>query len=271
MVPVLAANRPILDAMDFMPSTMSTDHLTLHKVKMEVANSLLFFLVHIGSIYAQQYGYDHSYESLDLKMIGYDKRLTPASASPSNVSVHFLISSIRLLAIDMQADVTMVMRWKDHRLAFGGPLNQIRIDETLLDHIWIPRVYFPNLEFLAYDAKSETAAQLSTDGHVLYRKRLVGQFRCPELYRYRKKQNFTCSLILKSWNPIGAVTLEWSTKFGPVALGNGNQVLIGKRLDIKQLSTDNSIVQDPLGHYSCLTVHVGIGKPDKIHRRYRSK
>jgi hypothetical protein len=102
----------------------------------------------------------------------------PASGNgPTQVSVGIWIvdiSNIDSAQQNFTADVAIVLRWKDARLAHAGT----GVAHYALDQIWTPRVGIAN-ETSSVVRKLPESAEVEPDGTVLYRQRYVGAFTQP--------------------------------------------------------------------------------------------
>jgi hypothetical protein len=102
----------------------------------------------------------------------------PASGNgPTRVSVGIWIVDIANIDSAQQnftADIAMVLRWKDARLAHTGT----GAVHYALDQIWTPRVSIAN-ETSSVVRKLPESAEVEPDGTVLYRQRYVGSFTQP--------------------------------------------------------------------------------------------
>src|SRR2546430_6892054 len=102
----------------------------------------------------------------------------PASENgPTQVSVGIWIVDINNIDSAQQnftADIAIVLRWKDARLAHTGT----GAVHYALDQIWTPRVSIAN-ETSSVVRKLPESAEVEPDGTVLYRQRYVGSFTQP--------------------------------------------------------------------------------------------
>ena len=106
-----------------------------------------------------------------------------ADSGPTQISVAIWfvdVSSIDSAQQSFTADVVVVLRWKDPRLAHVGG----GVALYPLDQIWNPRVVVVN-ETNSISHRFPDAVEVGTDGTVIYRQRLVG--------------SFTQALVLKSF------------------------------------------------------------------------
>jgi hypothetical protein len=100
-----------------------------------------------------------------------------AETGPTQVSVGIWIvdiSSIDSAQQNFTADIAIVLRWKDARLAHTGT----GVAHYALDQIWTPRVGIAN-ETSSVVHKLPESAEVDPDGTVLYRQRYVGSFTQP--------------------------------------------------------------------------------------------
>jgi hypothetical protein len=98
-----------------------------------------------------------------------------------SVAIWFVdVSSIDSAQQNFTADVVVVLRWKDPRLAHTGS----GVALYPLDQIWNPRVVVVN-ETNSISHRFPDSVEAGTDGTVIYRQRLVG--------------SFTQALVLKSF------------------------------------------------------------------------
>src|SRR6478609_528965 len=96
---------------------------------------------------------------------------------PTQVSVGIWIVDISNIDSAQQsftADIAIVLRWKDARLAHTGT-GAVHYG---LDQIWTPRVSIAN-ETSSVVRKLPESAEVEPDGTVLYRQRYVGSFTQP--------------------------------------------------------------------------------------------
>ena len=96
---------------------------------------------------------------------------------PTQVSVGIWIVDISNIDSAQQsftADIAVVLRWKDARLAHTGT----GAVHYALDQIWTPRVSIAN-ETSSVVRKLPESAEVEPDGTVLYRQRYVGSFTQP--------------------------------------------------------------------------------------------
>src|SRR4029077_17620460 len=96
---------------------------------------------------------------------------------PTQVSVGIWIVDINNIDSAQQnftADIAIVLRWKDARLAHTGT----GAVHYALDQIWTPRVSIAN-ETSSVVRKLPESAEVEPDGTVLYRQRYVGSFTQP--------------------------------------------------------------------------------------------
>jgi Neurotransmitter-gated ion-channel ligand binding domain len=98
-------------------------------------------------------------------------------AGPTQVSVGIWmvdITNIDSAQQNFTADIAVVLRWKDARLAHTGA----GLAHYTLDQIWTPRVSIAN-ETSSVVRKLSESAEVEPDGTVLYRQRYVGSFTQP--------------------------------------------------------------------------------------------
>jgi len=84
------------------------------------------------------------------------------------------INSIDSAQQNFTADIAIVLRWKDTRLAHTGT----GAVHYALDQIWTPRVSIAN-ETSSVVRKLPESAEVEPDGTVLYRQRYIGSFSQP--------------------------------------------------------------------------------------------
>src|SRR5437868_14812042 len=126
----------------------------------------------------------------------------PASGNgPTQVSVGIWIVDINNIDSAQQnftADIAVVLRWKDARLAHTGT----GIAHYALDQIWTPRVAIAN-ETSSVVRKLPESVEVEPDGTVLYRQRYVGSFTQPlRLQSFPfDKQDFRVHLVAIRYSP----------------------------------------------------------------------
>ena len=97
-----------------------------------------------------------------------------ADSGPTEISVGIWVVDISNIDSAQQtftADIAIVLRWKDARLAHTGT----GVAHYALDQIWTPRVGIAN-ETSSVVRKFPESAEVEPDGTVLYRQRYVGSF-----------------------------------------------------------------------------------------------
>src|SRR5438874_7433075 len=97
-----------------------------------------------------------------------------ASSGPTQISVQIWfvdINSIDSAQQSFTADVAIVLRWKDPRLAHTGG----GVAHYALDQIWNPRVVIAN-ETNSVSRRLPESPEVDPDGTVTYRQRYVGSF-----------------------------------------------------------------------------------------------
>ena len=100
-----------------------------------------------------------------------------AEKGPTQISVGIWIVDINSIDSAQQnftADIAIVLRWKDPRLAHTGT----GVVHYALDQIWTPRVSIAN-ETSSVVRKFPESVEVEPDGTVLYRQRYVGSFSQP--------------------------------------------------------------------------------------------
>src|SRR5438270_547932 len=126
----------------------------------------------------------------------------PASGNgPTQVSVGIWIVDINNIDSAQQnftADIAIVLRWKDARLAHTGT----GAVHHALDQIWTPRVSIAN-ETSSVVRKLPESAEVEPDGTVLYRQRYVGSFTQPlRLQSFPfDRQDFRVHLVAIRYSP----------------------------------------------------------------------
>jgi hypothetical protein len=124
-----------------------------------------------------------------------------AGAGPTQVSVGIWIVDITNIDSAQQnftADLAVVLRWKDPRLAHTGTGAAY----YALDQIWTPRVGIAN-ETNSVVRKFPESAEVEPDGTVLYRQRYVGSFTQPlRLQSFPfDRQDFGIQLVAIRYQP----------------------------------------------------------------------
>jgi hypothetical protein len=124
-----------------------------------------------------------------------------ADDGPTQVSTAIWIvdiSNIDSAQQNFTADIAVVLRWKDTRLAHTGtgPVHYP------LDEIWTPRVSIAN-ETSSVVRKFPESAEVEPDGTVLYRQRYVGAFTQPLRLRSFPfdRQTFHIQLVALRYGP----------------------------------------------------------------------
>src|SRR5215831_12873663 len=124
-----------------------------------------------------------------------------AGAGPTQVSVGIWIVDITNIDSAQQnftADLAVVLRWKDARLAHTGT----GVLYYTLDQIWTPRVSIAN-ETSSVVRKFPESAEVEPDGTVLYRQRYLGAFTQPLRLRSFPfdRQAFRIQLVAIRYRP----------------------------------------------------------------------
>ncbi len=124
-----------------------------------------------------------------------------ADSGPTQISVAIWfvdVSSIDSAQQSFTADVVVVLRWKDPRLAHVGG----GVALYPLDQIWNPRVVVVN-ETNSISHRFPDSVEVGTDGTVIYRQRLVGSFAQALVLKSFPfdKQVFRVQLAAVKYNP----------------------------------------------------------------------
>ena len=124
-----------------------------------------------------------------------------AAAGPTDVSVGIWmvdISNIDSAQQTFTAEVAVVLRWKDSRLAHAGN-GVVRYS---LDQIWHPRAVIVN-EGNSVSRKFPDMAEVEPDGRVIYRQRYAGAFTQPLRLRSFPfdRQTFRLQLVAVRYRP----------------------------------------------------------------------
>jgi hypothetical protein len=120
---------------------------------------------------------------------------------PTQVSVDIFfvdINSIDSAQQTFTADIAVVLRWKDTRLAHTGS----GVVHYPLDQVWNPRVVIVN-ETNSVNRRLPESVYVDADGTVLYRQRYVGAFAQPlRLHSFPfDKQTFRVQLVAIRFSP----------------------------------------------------------------------
>ena len=123
------------------------------------------------------------------------------NSEPTQISVDIWVVDINSIDSAQQtfmADVAVVLRWKDPRLAHTGG----GVAHYALDQIWNPRVVIVN-ETNAVSRRLPESAEVDAEGTVLYRQRYVGAF--TQALRLESfpfdKQTFRVNLVAIRYSP----------------------------------------------------------------------
>jgi hypothetical protein len=123
------------------------------------------------------------------------------NAGPTQVSVQIWVIDINSIDSAQQsftADVAVVLRWKDPRLAHTGG----GVAHYALDQIWHPRVVIVN-ETNSVSRRLPESTEVEADGTVVYPQRYVGSF--TQALRLRSfpfdKQTFHVHLVAAKYKP----------------------------------------------------------------------
>ena len=122
-------------------------------------------------------------------------------AGPTQISTEIWavdISSIDSAQQSFTADIAVILRWKDARLAHTGT----GAAHYALDQIWTPRVGIAN-ETSSVVRKLPESVEVDADGTVVYRQRYVGAFTQPlHLQSFPfDKQTFRLHLVAVRYSP----------------------------------------------------------------------
>jgi hypothetical protein len=122
-------------------------------------------------------------------------------SGPTQVSVDIFfvdINSIDSAQQTFTADIAIVLRWKDTRLAHAGS----GVVHYPLDQVWNPRVVIVN-ETNSVNRRLPESVYVDADGTVLYRQRYVGAFAQPlRLHSFPfDKQTFRVQLVAIRFSP----------------------------------------------------------------------
>ena len=138
-----------------------------------------------------------AYSSETLTLI--DRPAADSGPTEISVGIWFVdINSIDSAQQSFGADIAVVLRWKDSRLAHTGS----GIVHYALDQIWHPRVVIVN-ETNSVIRRLPESSDVEADGTVIYRQRYVGLFTQPlRLQSFPfDKQDFRVQLIAIRYSP----------------------------------------------------------------------
>jgi gamma-aminobutyric acid receptor subunit beta len=124
-----------------------------------------------------------------------------ADSGPTQISTEIWavdISSIDSAQQSFTADIAVILRWKDARLAHTGT----GVAHYALDQIWTPRVGIAN-ETSSVVRKLPESVEVDAEGTVVYRQRYVGSFTQPlHLQSFPfDKQMFRLHLVAVRYSP----------------------------------------------------------------------
>jgi hypothetical protein len=124
-----------------------------------------------------------------------------ADSGPTEISVEIWIVDITGIDSAQQtftADIAVVLRWKDPRLAHAGN----GVTHYGLDQVWNPRVGIVN-ETNSVSRRLPESVEVETDGTVISRQRYVGSFAQPLRLKSFPfdKQNFRVQLVAVRYRP----------------------------------------------------------------------
>lgn len=147
----------------------------------------------------------------------YDKTMVPASNSSVLTNVEVTIQdvhSVSEIASSFMADIYYSQIWRDPRLTYDNYSCQtnLSLDESVIDHIWTPRVAISN----SNDVKMHTSPTLNTlliifgDGRVWLNYRLRVEAPCVMNFTNFPLDVQTCELVFESYPYNKAeVRLDW--------------------------------------------------------------
>ncbi|RXG68468.1 Gamma-aminobutyric acid receptor subunit alpha-6 [Armadillidium vulgare] len=113
-------------------------------------------------------------------------------------------------------DCYLRQEWRDNRLRFRGPLNQLSLNIKMLEALWKPDTFFKNGlgSNIHTITRPNKLFRINQDGHILYSMRLTIKAKCPMELRNFPMDIQSCPLYIGSYAyPAKDVVYEWDKKF----------------------------------------------------------
>ncbi|XP_060742611.1 gamma-aminobutyric acid receptor subunit alpha-6a [Tachysurus vachellii] len=224
----------------------------------------LLCLISVGNVIGNQHekiSPENITRILDQLLEGYDNRLRPGSGgSVTEVKTDIFVTSFGPVSdVEMEFTMDMFFRqmWVDDRLAFKGPSEILRLNNRMLEKIWVPDTFFHNSKkSLAHNMTTPNKMfRIMQNGTVFYTMRLTVSAECPMMLMDFPMDGHICPLSFGSYAyTSNEIVYTWrkglknSVVIPPESSNLLQYDLIGHTLSSKILHTNT-------GQYSVKMVH----------------
>ncbi|MBN3299643.1 GBRA5 protein, partial [Amia calva] len=154
---------------------------------------------------------------LDGLLDGYDNRLRPGLGERlTEIKINIYVTSFGPVSdteMEYTIDVFFRQSWKDERLKFKGPMENLPLNNLLASKIWTPDTFFLNgKKSIAHNMTTPNKLlRLKDDGSLLYTMRLTISAECPMQLEDFPMDAHACPLKFGSYAyPVSEVVYTWT-------------------------------------------------------------
>ncbi|XP_039975409.1 gamma-aminobutyric acid receptor subunit alpha-6a [Xiphias gladius] len=198
---------------------------------------------------------------LDRLLDGYDNRLRPGSGGGvTEVKTDIFVTSFGPVSdVEMEYTMDMFFRqmWVDERLKFEGPIEILRLNNRMVDKIWIPDTFFRNSKkSLSHNMTTPNKLfRIMQNGTVLYTMRLTISAECPMRLMDFPLDGHACPLRFGSYAYTSSeIVFTW--RKGPIAsVECPKESMSLLQYDLVGQTLSSEIFKSNTGHYSVQVIH----------------
>uniref|UniRef100_H3C5A5 Gamma-aminobutyric acid type A receptor subunit alpha6a n=1 Tax=Tetraodon nigroviridis TaxID=99883 RepID=H3C5A5_TETNG len=222
----------------------------------------IFFLFSLSDVSGnEKINSDNITRILDRLLDGYDNRLRPGSGGGvTEVKTDIFVTSFGPVSdAEMEYTTDMFFRqmWVDERLKFEGPTEILRLNNRMVDKIWIPDTFFRNSKkSISHNMTTPNKLfRIMKNGTVLYTMRLTITADCPMRLMDFPMDGHACPLRFGSYAYTSSeIMFTW--RKGPVASVDCPKESISLlQYDLVGQTLSSEIFRSNTGHYSVQVVH----------------
>ncbi|XP_061581093.1 gamma-aminobutyric acid receptor subunit alpha-6a [Cololabis saira] len=198
---------------------------------------------------------------LDRLLDGYDNRLRPGSGGGiTEVKTDIFVTSFGPVS-DMEMEYTMDMffrqMWVDERLKFEGPTEILRLNNRMVDKIWIPDTFFRNSrKSISHNMTTPNQLfRIMQNGTVLYTMRLTISAECPMRLLDFPMDGHACPLRFGSYAYTNSEIIFTWRKGLTASVDCPKESISLLEYDLVEQTLSSEILKSNTGHYSVQVVH----------------
>uniref|UniRef100_A0A3Q3W9T6 Uncharacterized protein n=1 Tax=Mola mola TaxID=94237 RepID=A0A3Q3W9T6_MOLML len=198
---------------------------------------------------------------LDRLLDGYDNRLRPGSGGAvTEVKTDIFVTSFGPVSdVEMEYTMDMFFRqtWVDERLKFEGPTEILRLNNRMVDKIWIPDTFFRNSKkSISHNMTTPNKLfRIMQNGTVLYTMRLTISAECPMRLMDFPMDGHACPLRFGSYAYTSSEIMFTWKKGSVASVECPKESMSLLQYDLVGQTLSSEIFKSNTGHYSVQVVH----------------